>query len=855
MKGIKWMKKKGWALGLSVVIPMLIMAIVYLSYGIYPGSDRVVLASDALSQGSNFFASLRDVLHGKGSFFYSWHGSLGLNYWSLMAYYLNGIFSPIVFFFDKQWMPDALYVILLLKFGTIGGSFWFMSDKIYNLPQPAKIVLSISYALSGFAVAYSPQQMWLDGLFYLPLIVLGIHQLMDEKRVVLLFFSYLFLFLSNFYMAFMIGVFTFLYALCRSLTNPKQYIERLPAYFITSLLAGGASMVTILPTLLDLKNNGESLDSLTNFWTRDTGLWDIPVKTMVGIYDTSKYGSAPFIYFGQIGLLFCLVYFIHPKIAKRKRILYGGLFIFLILSVYIDPLNLFWHGFHAPYMFLFRFSFLFSFFGLFLAGFAMEKITKEDSNRLVNCSIILLLVYIFASFLANRRKYDYLGKSSLIITVVLLLSYLVLLMIQLNNKKKTNWIWLLFCLLFLGEVSFNTFNTIGGINNEWGYPERKAYDKYYKDIQSLVEQANTEDEGNYRLTNLDATSRNESFIYGYSGVAMFSSIRNRHSSQYLNLLGFRSTGTNLVILYENNTLIMDALLGIKYNLSQEPLSKYGFKEKTSSGKYRLYENQFALPLGIVTDQKIYEKEAVKNQTELMQYLSDVKKPLFTFSEVTLKSQKYVEIKEKEEAVFYSPISTKKRRQVVYSVEVPAFSQGYLSLYGYGDVNVLTKIGDVTRKTDLLASGQYYDLGYYEQKTTVDVTVEFVGEAVVQLSKPIAMFLDTRVFEEAVSAVQEKGVVFHTSGRKATAEVDLEKEQVVLTTIPYDQGWKAYIDGKQAEIPTFKEAFLTLVVPKGQHTITFEFIPQGFRLGLSLFIGCTSLFIAYNWKQKKSKRRN
>lgn len=89
-------EKKGWALGLSVVIPMLIMAIVYLSYGIYPGSDRVVLASDALSQGSNFFASLRDVLHGKGSFFYSWHGSLGLNYWSLMAYYLNGIFSPIV---------------------------------------------------------------------------------------------------------------------------------------------------------------------------------------------------------------------------------------------------------------------------------------------------------------------------------------------------------------------------------------------------------------------------------------------------------------------------------------------------------------------------------------------------------------------------------------------------------------------------------------------------------------------------------------------------------------------------------------------------------------------------------------
>ena len=76
---------------------ILIMAIIYLSIGIYPGSSRSVLASDAFSQFSNFHASFNNVLHGKQSLFYTWNASLGLNYLSLISYYLGGLFTPLVF--------------------------------------------------------------------------------------------------------------------------------------------------------------------------------------------------------------------------------------------------------------------------------------------------------------------------------------------------------------------------------------------------------------------------------------------------------------------------------------------------------------------------------------------------------------------------------------------------------------------------------------------------------------------------------------------------------------------------------------------------------------------------------------
>lgn len=177
----------------SFLIPFLILALVYLSIGIYPGSSRSILASDAFSQFSNFHASFRNVLLGKQSIFYTWNASLGLNYLSLISYYLGGIFTPLVFFFPNQMMPDALYVLTLLKVGCAGLAFWFLA-RTFKIPRWGHVALSVSYALISFITAHSEIIMWLDAFVYLPLVILGIHRVMDLKRPKLLFISYLLLF-------------------------------------------------------------------------------------------------------------------------------------------------------------------------------------------------------------------------------------------------------------------------------------------------------------------------------------------------------------------------------------------------------------------------------------------------------------------------------------------------------------------------------------------------------------------------------------------------------------------------------------------------------------------------------------
>ena len=149
-----YLKENRWDLLASFFLPFLIMVIVYLTIGIYPGSSRSILASDAFSQFSNFHASFRNMLLGKQGFLYTWNASMGLNYLSLVSYYLGGFFTPLVIFFPNQLMPDALYFLTLLKIGAAGLAFWFYAKSSFKLPNWSRVALSTTYALMSFAIAH-----------------------------------------------------------------------------------------------------------------------------------------------------------------------------------------------------------------------------------------------------------------------------------------------------------------------------------------------------------------------------------------------------------------------------------------------------------------------------------------------------------------------------------------------------------------------------------------------------------------------------------------------------------------------------------------------------------------------------
>ena len=114
-----------------------------------------------------------------------------------------------------------------------------------------------------------------------------------------------------------------------------------------------------------------------------------------------------------------------------------------------------------------------------------------------------------------------------------------------------------------------------GIANEWVFASRSSYERDLKAIQSLVRRKT---DSNYRTEILQPQTGNDSMKYGYNGISQFSSVRNTDASSTLDKLGFKSEGTNLNLRYQNNSILMDSLFGVRYNLSQQPVQKFGFKE-------------------------------------------------------------------------------------------------------------------------------------------------------------------------------------------------------------------------------------------------------------------------------------
>ena len=80
--------------------------------------------------------------------------------------------------------------------------------------------------------------------------------------------------------------------------------------------------------------------------------------------------------------------------------------------------------------------------------------------------------------------------------------------------------------------------------------------------------------------------------------------------------------------------------------------------------------------------------------------------------------------------------------------------------------------------------------------------------------------------------------------------DSDGTQVLFLSDTYDPGWTAKIDEKKTTIYKANWAFRAIVVPPGNHKITFIYFPKSFTIGLYIsFIGVACLLIFYRYEKK------
>ena len=95
---------------------------------------------------------------------------------------------------------------------------------------------------------------------------------------------------------------------------------------------------------------------------------------------------------------------------------------------------------------------------------------------------------------------------------------------------------------------------------------------------------------------------------------------------------------------------------------------------------------------------------------------------------------------------------------------------------------------------------------------------------------MAGIFNEEAFKQAYQELsQEPMTVENYSSGHVTASVTTNGG-LLVTSIPYDPGWKLKVDGVAVTPSSFGDALLAFDLGAGTHTLEFNYTPQGFRLG-------------------------
>ena len=121
-----------------------------------------------------------------------------------------------------------------------------------------------------------------------------------------------------------------------------------------------------------------------------------------------------------------------------------------------------------------------------------------------------------------------------------------------------------------------------------------------------------------------------------------------------------------------------------------------------------------------------------------------------------------------------------------------------------------------------------------------VTVTINGSAAAGIDWESECFgLDSAALAAAVSALGNVSSLT-VDGASVSLSYTSDAPAKLVSTIPAEPGWRAYVDGGRVEAGEMLGAFLTLDAPAGSHTVELRYTAPG--LPLSCFLAAAALLL-------------
>ncbi|MDN5351827.1 MAG: hypothetical protein PWQ12_746 [Clostridiales bacterium] len=834
-------------------------AIMIFAFGIlklYPFGDRQIMVIDSWHQYYPFLQELHSKLRSGSSLFYSWNIGGGINFFLIMAYYAMSPLYLLSVFFSQAYLREFMMLITAVKIALAGTFFAIYLRGQFKRNDIFVMLFGLMYAFSAYAMGYYWDIMWLDNMALLPLIVLGFHRVFEERGFLLYTITLALAMISNFYIGYFICEFIIIYAIFTyiksySIRDFSTLFGKIFTVAFYSILGMGLAAITVVPTYEGINlayatasGNPSSIKFYFTFMELFNALLaNVPPSIRSGL---------PNINSGFLALIFMILYFASKSIPLRERIANFGLLIVFFLISTVNYLDFIFHAFHFPNEVPHRFAFMVSF---LIISWAYEAFLHwEKLDRSVIWKVVVgLFAYILLTEQLNPDL-DY--KLVIYSSLILLALYGSVFLLKSDKKISQRVFTIVLTVIVLIQI---TSSAIVGTETT-GSSSRDGYAPKKEDVTDTVSSLYASDTDFYRIEMLKWFSTNDPAVYGYRGISTFSSTANASMSYLNQAFGLAAAPESNRYLYASSTPVVNSIYNIKYLLSrngwaQESNASYDFYETV--GDIDVYQNKYPLSLGFMVNDAISNwsltaKKPFKTQEE---YLSAaVGYPVQIFSPMEPTTAEYTNMTETTNSDTYHTYTLKNSSQVGnvrYVYTIPKTQQTYIYLFTHltDDVDVTI---DGEKETYETRRGLVIDLGVLEAGKEVEVTFEVPKDKNSSFYISAAGFDETAYAEAYATLSDELFQVTKFSDTRIEGTIDVKDNGRFLTSIPYEPGWTATVDGVKATIIPVNSALISLELPVGTHQIVFKYTPAGFTSGamITLISIIAVVGIALIGKKKK-----
>lgn len=876
---------------ISFFTAIVVSLVFWVVYNLTPFGSMSIMRMDMFHQYGPLLSEYFDRLTGHGSIVYSWHSGGGGNFLGNVFNYCSSPLELLVLLFGHKHVPQFIAFIIMLKGAFSSANFTYYLKKSTQFQKHNLLTagFGLLYAFSGYFVAYYWNFMWLDGMMLLPLIILGLEQIIDQKKPWLYTVSFTVLLVANYYMAYMTAIFMVLYFLVYyigqypggvMIREPRQndkgkvsFGETLRcSHFVHALLrcigyaivAGALAAFALLPTYFALK----SCSATSGIFPQDSKLYfnffDFLANHTDALDPTIRASEDPVlpnIFCGIGTVVLAILFFFIKSIPLREKISDAVMLVVLYFSFDINKLNYMWHGFHFPNDLPYRQSFVYVFFLLLMAFKALTHIRELQLRDILSVGILTAAFVAIIGKVGSKNT----SQESLIITMAFWALYIICFAMLTNRKFRTKTIAsVLFCCMFAEVIiadvgNFEVSLPMDDFNGD--YKEVKNIEKFIDDYDG-TNMYRMELCENYRIMNPS--------WYGYNGISEFSSMAYEKTANLQYDLGLAGNYINSYI-YNPQTPIYNAMFSMKYLVNNDPdvitLNNNYFKKIGHTDDMGIYRNRYWLPLAYAVNNSLknwdyYNNDPIQNQEDYWERATGVKGALEkdTIDEVTfnnivpfpqeIQSNSYTFEKEDANAdgSFTMSFTPDKTRNYFLCVRSPQIDK----------LTVNAEDGSMKKEQNCGTDEEYLlDLGVLKAGVKIDITCP-----VTQDNGTVDVYLASingAAFQQGYNQLNDSGAVKFTkmSDTKLEGNVTIGQNQFLYTSINYDPGWSIYVDGQKVSddnIVKVGNALIGVNMTPGRHHVRFVYHAKGMKEGLIITFITLFLVLLFTVFLPNSRKR-